>query len=367
MNVPRTPSAHQQGLRFQILASRHFPRWLAQERISLALSTYQSGKLFLVGLGAEGRLSVFERTFHRPMGLWSDGQTLWMASAFQLWRLENALAEGELDEGYDRLFVPRVGYTTGDADVHDVGVDATGRVVFVSTRFSCLGTVSERYSFEPLWRPPFISRLAPEDRCHLNGLATSEGTPLYVTACSQSDVADGWRDHRHDGGCVVEIDTGEVLCTGLTMPHSPRVYRDRLWLLESGSGYFGYVDRAGGTFERVTFCPGYARGLAFAGDYALVGVSKPRREQTFSGLALDENLRQAGAAPRCGVQVVDLAGGDVVHWLRVEGVVEELYDVIVLPGVVRPKALGFQTDEIRYNVWLSSDGKTTRWSGEPNA
>ena len=114
---------------FQVLGSRHFPDWLAQQRLSLAFSTYQSGKLFLLGLGEQNRLSIFERTFNRCMGLWSDTRTLWLASAYQLWRLENVLGEGELVDGFDRLFVPRVGYTTGDVDVHDVAVDSDGRAL----------------------------------------------------------------------------------------------------------------------------------------------------------------------------------------------------------------------------------------------
>ena len=148
------------------------------------------------------------------------------------------------------------------------------------------------------------------------------------------------------------------------MPHSPRLYRDRLWLLDSGRGDFGYLDRKKGRFEPVTFCPGYARGLAFVGNYALVGTSKPRREPTFTGLPLDERLTQHNAVARCGIQVIDLTTGDVVHWLRIEGVVEELYDVIVLGGVVRPKALGFRTDEIRYNVWFETAERVVRWSGK---
>lgn len=350
---------------FEVLPSPNFPAWLAEQRISIAFSTYQTGKIFFVGLKPEGRLSIFERTFNRCMGLWSDNQTLWLAMAFQLWRLENVLSDGEDTDGYDRLYVPRIGYTVGDIDVHDLSVQRDGRVVFVSSLFSCLATVSERHNFRPLWRPRFISKLAAEDRCHLNGLAMENGEARYVTACSQTDVAQGWREGRHDGGCVVDVTTDEVVIEGLSMPHSPRVYRDRLWLLDSGTGYFGYVDRARGCFEPVTFCPGYARGLTFIGDYAVVGVSKPRRERTFSGLALDRGLAQRGAGAQCGLQVIDLRTGDVRHWMQIEGMVEELYDVIVLPGVVRPKALGFKSDEIRYNVWLDLDGKIVRWSGQP--
>src|ERR1700730_2525177 len=105
-----------------VSASRDFPDWLAQERISLAFTTYQTGKVIFLGRGAEGRLAVFERTFNRAMGLWADGQTLWLSSLYQIWRFENVLGTGRLHEGHDRLYVPRVGYTTGDLDVHDIGV-----------------------------------------------------------------------------------------------------------------------------------------------------------------------------------------------------------------------------------------------------
>jgi len=335
------------GPRLQLLSSRHFPSWLASHGISLAFTTYQSGKLFLIGLQPDMRLSVFERTFNRCLGLWSDGQTLWMSSLYQLWRFENVLDSGQSANGYDRLYVPKVGYVTGDLDIHDVSVDAAGRPVFVNTLFGCLATVSDRHSFIPLWKPPFLSRLAAEDRCHLNGLAMEAGRPRYVTAVCQSDVADGWRDRRRDGGCLLDVRTGNTVVGGLSMPHSPRLYRDRLWLLDSGTGYFGTVDREAGTFQPITFCPGYLRGLSFVGDYAVIGSSLQRENRTFSGLALDDNLRSREAEPRCGLYVIDLRSGDLVHWVRIEGVVRELYDVVVLPQTRRPMAVGFKTDEIQ--------------------
>ena len=264
-----------------------------------------------------------------------------------MWRFENALEIGQSYNGYDRLFVPQLGYLTGDLDIHDLVIDNSGRLVFVNTLFSCLATVSEEHSFIPLWQPPFISKLAAEDRCHLNGLALREGKPRYVTAVSQSDVAEGWRDRRVDGGCVIDVQSKEVILSELSMPHSPRWYRETLWLLNSGTGELGYVDLETGKFEPVTFCPGYLRGLAFQGDFALVGVSKPRENRTFSGLPLDKKLQEKDAQARCGVLVIDLRSGDIVHSLRIEGVVSELYDLAVLPGVKQAMAIGFQNDEIR--------------------
>ena len=246
--------------------------------------------------------------------------------------------------------MPQLDYITGDLDIHDVALGGDGRVVFVNTLFSCIATVSESHSFKPLWRPPFVSKLAAEDRCHLNGLAMDDGRPAYVTAVSQSDIADGWRNRRRDGGCVIDVESGEIVVSGLSMPHSPRLYRDKLWLLDSGTGFFDHVDTAAGQFEPMTFCPGYARGLAFVGDFAVVGLSRPRGNKTFSGLTLDDNLAARDAEARCGLLVIDLRSGDIVHWVRIDGVVEELYDVVALPGVTRPMALGFKTDEIRRTI-----------------
>lgn len=331
---------------FELTSSSQFPDWLAEQRLSLAFTTYQAGKLFFLGSQGDGKLSVFERTFNRCLGLWGDGQTLWMSSLYQLWRFENVLQPGQVASGFDRLYVPQVSYVTGDLDIHDVAVEDEGRVLFVNTLFNCLATLSDTHSFGAIWKPPFISHLAAEDRCHLNGLALDDGKAKYATAVSQSDVSDGWRDQRDDGGCVIDIDVNEVIATSLSMPHSPRVYRDKLWLLNSGSGHFGFIDRKRGKFEEVAFCPGYLRGLAFHEDYAIVGLSKSRENRTFSGLRLDEKLKACDAEARCGIDVIDLKTGKVVHSVRIEGVVVELYDVVALSGVSRPQAIGIKTNEI---------------------
>ncbi|MBA3481139.1 MAG: TIGR03032 family protein [Pirellulales bacterium] len=360
----------------QVQGSRHFLDWLAELRVCLAFSTYQTGKIFFVGRKPDAGLSVFERTFNHCMGLWAsaNGRTLWLSSKFQLWRFEQAPAtvvpyrpaptDGDdsgmpawTERGYDVAYVPRVGYTTGDIDIHDIAVAEDGRVIFVCTLFGCLATLSERASFQPLWRPPFLSALVPEDRCHLNGLAMRNGRPAYVSVVADCDVADGWRDRRRDGGCIVDVATSEIVTRGLSMPHSPRWHRDRLWVLNSGSGEFGGVDLATGKFEPLAFCPGYLRGLAFVGDYAVVTLSKPRHV-TFHGLELDERLKQRGAEPQCGLQVIDLRTGAIAHWLRLDGsLVTELYDAVVLPGVRQPMAIGFKSNEIERLLIVDEPGE----------
>ncbi|MGH8496402.1 MAG: TIGR03032 family protein [Gammaproteobacteria bacterium] len=345
---------------FEFLTSRQFTAWMHEQSVSLVFTTYQAGKLFFLGMQPNGRLEIFNRTFNRSMGLHATPDTLYMSTLYQLWRFENGLQAGEEHRGYDRVYVPQVAWTTGDLDIHDIGVDHDGRPVFVNTLFGCLATVSESHSFEPLWRPPFLSRLAAEDRCHLNGVAIADGLPRYVTSVSRSDVADGWRDARLDGGVVTDVVRNEVVLEGLSMPHSPRWYRDRLWLLDSGNGYFGHADLDVGRFEKVAFCAGYARGLAFHGDYAIVGVSRPRENKTFSGLRLDIELTAKHAEARCGLLIVDLRSGDIVHWLRITGLIGEIYDVAVLPGVRRPMAVGLKTDEIRRVLSVAPAPKEAR-------
>ena len=332
---------------FEINTSRQFTAWLAEQQLSLVFTTYQAGKLFFVGLGREGQLAVFERTIERPMGLCATGSSLYVSSIYQLWRFENIYPPTGGQGEFDALYVPQVGYVTGDLDIHDLAVDSSGRRIFVNTLFSCLATVSETHSFVPIWQPPFISKLAAEDRCHLNGLAMRGGQPAYVTAVSQSDIAEGWREHRSSGGCVIDVQANAVVGAGLSMPHSPRWYRDRLWLLNSGTGEFGFMDLETGQFEPVAFCPGYLRGLAFQGNFAMVGLSKPRHNKSFTGLTLDQRLEEKQAEARCGLMVIDLRTGDMVHSLTMEGVVEEMYDVAVLSEVRNPQAIGFRTDEIR--------------------
>ena len=340
-----------QSSTFRIDTSSHFNEWLSAQQISLAFTTYQAGKLFLIGVQADGRLSIFERTFNHCMGLYATDQQLFMSSLYQLWQFENALAAGQLHQGYDRLYIPQLAYTTGNLDIHDLAVDVDGQIIFVNTLFNCLATVDVGYSFKPVWQPDFISALVAEDRCHLNGLALDNGQARYVTCVSQSDHAAGWRAGRSDGGIVIDIQQGEIISSGLSMPHSPRMHRGKLWLLNAGHGELGYLDAH--QFVPVARCNGFPRGLNFIGDYAVVGLSKPRHDAMFEGLTLENSLKERDIKPQCGLQIVNTLTGECVHWLYLEGVVEELYDVAVLPGVRQPMALGLKTDDIEKIITLN--------------
>lgn len=341
-------------LKVEKSCSRGLAGWLAQHRLSLAITSYQTGRIYLVGSDQQGRVSFFERIFERAMGVVGNAQRIYLGGLYQLWRFENVLRPNEIIHGqFDKCYVPRNAQTIGDLDIHELGIRKDGRVVFVNTKYSCLAELSPTHSFKAIWKPKFISKLAPEDRCHLNGLAMVDGEPKYVTAVCKSDSVDGWRERRRDGGVVIDVQTDEIVCEGLSMPHSPRWHNGRLWLLNAGTGQLGWVDFERKAFVPHAFVPGFARGLSIIGNVAAVGLSKPRN-QRFEGLQLDEELKQRDAEPWCGVQIISLANGDVLNWIRFDGDMGEIFDIAFLPNVKHPMMIGLRTAEIRDLITFES-------------
>ena len=329
--------------------------FLRAQDISIAFTSYQSGNLYLFGHGLDGKLSMHQAAYTQAMGVVGDAQRIYLATHGQIVRLENALAPGQLaNEKHDKVYVPRNFQTTGAVDLHEIGVRSNGKVVFVNTKYSCLCEFSLVHSFKPVWKPSFISRLAPEDRCHLNGLAMRDGEPRYVTAVCKSDVVDGWRDRRADGGVIIDIETDEIVATGLSMPHSPRWHDGRLWVVNSGTGEIGWIDEKKKTFVAFTFCPGFMRGLAFHNGYAFVTLSKPRYKR-FDGLALAGALDEKDADPWCGIQIISLRDGSVAQWIRFDGAIQELFDICVLPGVKDAITLGPQSAEIQSFITIEAE------------
>lgn len=307
--------------------------FLATRNISLAFTSYQTGNLYILGHGLDKKLALHQVRYPQAMGVVGDGRRIYLASLNQIVRLENVIGPNQLaNERHDKVYVPRNFQTVGAVDLHEIGVRKDGRVVFVNTKYSCLCELSLKHSFKPIWKPTFISKLAAEDRCHLNGLAMKDGEPKYVSAVCKSDVVDGWRDRRDSGGIIIDIETDEIVAEGLSMPHSPRVYDGKLWVANSGSGEIGWIDEKTKKFKPVAFCPGFIRGLSFVDGYAVVTLSKPRYKR-FDGLELASKLEEKDADPWCGVQIISLSDGSVAHWIRFDGAIQELFDVCVLPGV----------------------------------
>ena len=304
---------------------------------SLLVSTYQAGKLVVVGV-RQGALSLAYHNFERAMGIAARPGRLAVGTHRQVWFLRAApeiAARVEPAGRYDACFLARSAHFTGEIQGHELAWSDEGLWV-VNTLFSCLCTLDDRHSFVPRWRPPFISALAAEDRCHLNGLALVDGRPRYVTALAETDAPQGWRPRKATTGCLIDVPSGEVVVRGLAMPHSPRVHQGRVWLLDSGRGRLVVADPARGTVDTVAELPGYARGLALLGPLAFVGLSKIRETSTFGGVPIAERR----AALKCGVAAVELTSGRPIALLEFHSGVEEIFDVQVLPGIRSPVISG---------------------------
>ncbi len=327
-------------------ADEGFRHWLSNSNHSLILSTYQAGSVAMVGAKG-GQINLLLRSFDKPMGLAVDRNNLAIATRHQVFLLTNApsLATDYLEtqpSRYDSLYLPRVSYFTGDLNIHDLSFGSEG-VWIVNTRFSCLATLSSEFSFVPQWQPSFISEIAPEDRCHLNGLAMVEGKPKYVTALGKSDEVGGWRSQKATGGIILDVDTGEMILESLSMPHSPRWYQNYLWVLNSGQGELWRIDPKTRNHEIISALPGFGRGLAFVGDWALVGLSQIRETVIFGGLPIQTRFPHLV----CGVAVVNLKTGNLAGQLTFASGPQELYDLQVIPGITRPTLLNWEKPATR--------------------
>jgi uncharacterized protein (TIGR03032 family) len=335
-------------------ASVHTPSMravLERAGASLAITTYQTGRLILARAAPSG-LNTHLRAFANPMGIARRGDRLALGTLRSVWLFNNQAqlaAQVEPGHAYDACFVPWREQITGDIRIHEMAY-ADDELWIVNTRFSCLCTFDERHSFVPRWRPRFVTALAAEDRCHLNGLAMHAGRCAYVTALGTTDTPAGWREKKGEGGCIIDVASGELVTTGLSMPHSPRVHAGKLWVLESGKGTLGCVDPASGRVETVATLPGFTRGLAFAGGHAFIGLSQVR-ETVFEGVPVAQRTSER----ECGVWMVELASGRVAGFLRFEGDVREIFDVQLLEGLRDPELLEPTHERVAASFVLSDE------------
>jgi uncharacterized protein (TIGR03032 family) len=304
--------------------SNNLAEILQQLQISLLFSTYQAGKLGVVTPKGHA-LELAFHNFERAMGIAVNKTRMAVGGKDWVYFLKNdpdLAVQIEPAGSHDACFLTKSGQYTGDISIHDLAWGGQ-ELWIVNTRFSCLCTLSNNYNFLPQWRPQFISAIAPEDRCHLNGMAIVNGMPKYVTVLGKTDTPGGWRENKANGGCILEVPSGKVITEGLSMPHSPRMIRGLLWVLNSGRGELITVDLKSGQQEMIVTLPGYTRGLAIIGKYALVGLSKIRETATFGNLPICDRFDEL----KCGVAVVDLQTRQMISLLEFKSGVDEIFDL----------------------------------------
>ena len=348
----RKPSSADSPLRSVYTAS--LPPLLEQLGSSLLISTYQTGKLICARYD-QGRINTHFRNFDKPMGLAVHHGRFALGTRTEIWDFRDmaeAAPKLEPEGTHDACFLPRNRHYTGDIAIHEIAF-AQRELWLCATNFSCLGTLDGHHSFVPRWKPEFISELLPDDRCHLNGLAVVDDVVRYVTALAETDEAGGWRERKAEGGILIDVESGATVLGDLSMPHSPRWHDGRLWLLESGRGGLCVADLPAGTVETVVELPGFTRGLAMAGPLAFVGLSQVRETAIFGGLPLTERLDER----LCGIWVVNVSSGSIVGFIRFEELVQEVFDVAILPGLRFPEIAEAGSDTVRHSFALPDGGR----------
>jgi uncharacterized protein (TIGR03032 family) len=331
--------------------SEGLPALLAQLRLSVLISTYQTGHIIVVA-AHQGRLTLTFHGFDRAMGVAVKPGCLAVCTRNEVWfarSVPGIAAQLEPRGRFDACFLARTAHHTGDIQAHE-SAWVRNELWVVNTLFSCLAALHPYYSFAPRWVPPFVSALVPEDRCHLNGLALVAGQPRYVTALGETDSAAGWRAVKTTGGCLLEVPSGRRVAGGLSLPHSPRVDQWRIYFLHSGQGRLDMIDPVGGQLTPVAAVPGVARGLALHGGYAFVGLSKARA--SLEGVPIVAQREQL----KCGLAIVDLRTGHQAALLEFKTGVEEIFDVQVLAGIVFPFISG---------PWAEQDTGQPLWTVPP--
>ncbi len=336
--------------------SSNLPQVLRELNCSLLVSTYQAGKLLAIGTADNERgepgLHFSFHNFDQAMGVAASPRKLAVGAKGAVWFHDGApeIAPTLNPAGrFDRCYLARRAHVTGGIHCHEMAWDASGELWVVNTLFSCLATLHSDHSFVPRWQPPFITQLAGEDRCHLNGLAMRDGRPALVTMMSETNEPAGWRPKKESTGLIMDLATHEVVTRGLAMPHSPRLRDGKLFVLNSGCGALEVVDQATSQREVVEKLPGYTRGLAFCGPAAFIGLSKIRETAVFGGLPIAAEREGL----KCGVGVVDLRSGQTIATLEFESGVEEIFDVQVLPETRCCAICGPRPDQdAAQDVWL---------------
>lgn len=312
----------------------NLPELLQQLNCSIALSTFQAGKVIFISPKNENELIQVTRTFQSPMGLAINEDKLAIATKSEVIVTKNspslATAYPKFPNTYDSFFMPMATYYTGQVDLHDLHY-VENKLWAVNTSFSCLCTIDDEFSFTPRWQPSFITELKSEDRCHLNGLAVSDGKLRYVSGLGSGNAMQSWRENITEGGIIIDIESNEIIAKGLAMPHSPRVYDGKLYVLLSAAQKLVQIDPTNGQVTDVAFIPGFVRGMAKIGDYLFVATSKLRKNSsTFKHLAIADEANEAT------VSAVHLPSGAVVSKLTYHMSVDEIYDVQVLENSIRP-------------------------------
>lgn len=387
----KEPSDVSEEMDFECEYSANLPQVFQALNISLAFTSYQAGRLMLVRSDKDS-LDVNFKSFVRPMGLAASetGLTLGIYTQVVQFQREDGLIDqlkkplqrieaditakkiqepdkssdrpileglteeqesavkaeraafddyqeslyAPVDSRVDACFVVRSTHFSGMINIHDIEWGEDGLWV-VNSSFSCLSTLEPGYSFVPRWKPPFISSLAPEDRCHLNGMTLKEGKPAYVTTFSKFDTPSKWRKNKEFDGTLMDVATGEILVDGLAMPHSPRWHNGKVYFCNSGLGQLCCYDPITKKHSVLRELQGFARGMDFVGNILILGLSKVRASSVDRPAPLADKYQETFS----GIWLINLEDYSDIGHIKFTGNVDQIYDVAVIPQCTFPEII----------------------------
>ena len=349
---------------FSCKFTTQIPQLLHQLNCSIAISTYQAGKVVFISAKDENSLVQLPRNFEKAMGIAEDTKEDKIAIACKdeviVFRNSINLAKfyPKAPNKYDSLYLPRNTFHTGAIDIHDLNFGNNGELYAVNTLFSSIVKIDDDYNFTPFWTPPFIDKIASEDRCHLNGMAMQNGKPKYATAFNSGNTPQSWRDKVTESGIIIDIETNAIIAKGLAMPHTPRIFNDELYVLLSATGELAKVNPEDGTYEVIVQIDGFVRGMSFHKNYLFIGLSKLRKNSsTFGKLPFAEKANEAG------IVLVHLPTKSIVGKITYLTSLDEIYDIHILADKTRPNILNTLTDDHKESLMIPN---TTFWRQENN-
>lgn len=335
------------------------PQLLQQLNCSIAISTYQAGKVVLIAAKDENSLVQLPRNFEKAMGIAEDTATDKIAIACKeeviVFRNSTDLAQfyPKAPNKYDALYLPRNTFHTGAIDIHDLNFGTNGELYAVNTLFSTIVKIDDNYNFTPYWIPPFIDKIAAEDRCHLNGMAMLNGKPKYATAFNSGNSPQSWREKVTESGIIMDIEHNTIIAKGLAMPHTPRIFNNELYVLLSATGELVKVNTEDGSYEVIVKIDGFVRGMCLHKDYLFIGISKLRKNSSTFG-----KLPFAHKANEAGIVVVHLPTKSIVGKISYLTSLDEIYDIHILGDKIRPNILNTLTDDHKKGLMIPN---TTFW------
>lgn len=217
--------------------------------------------------------------------------------------IELAIASNPINKLQEKILMPsRVKYYGGSYYFHDLAfingslyANSVGKNSIIMVDF--ISSKSDRAVWSPLPEKENV-----RNHIQLNSIAANKSlADSYFSASAEKPGKYKPGDLKFPvdrKGVIFQGKDKKVVARGLTRPHSARLFRNKLWVNNSGYGEFGCIEN--GKFSSFVKLPGWTRGLCFKDNVAFVGVSKVIQKFKIYAPGIKEKQQQ------CAVYAIDM-------------------------------------------------------------